>query len=113
MNFPLNTLGLAHKFLAEHVPAGGFCVDATAGKGRDTAFLCSLVGNGGRVLAFDIQPAAVSAATAARRATKVAVERRHVLGVARGTLAEIAVITVCHGIFFRLMGVLFFFLSLF
>lgn len=64
MNFPLNTLGLAHKFLAEHVPAGGFCVDATAGKGRDTAFLCSLVGNGGRVLAFDIQPAAVSAARA-------------------------------------------------
>ena len=41
--------------------------------------------------------AAVSAATAARRATKVAVESRHVLGVARGTLAEITVITVCHG----------------
>lgn len=35
--------------------------------------------------------------TAAGRATKVAVEGRHVLGVARGTLAEIAVITVCHG----------------
>ena len=29
-----------------------------------------------------------AAATAARRATKVAVEGRHVLGVARGTLAE-------------------------
>ena len=51
--------------------------------------------------------------TAARRAAKVAVERRHVLGAARGTLAETAVITVCHGIFFRLMGVLFLFLSLF
>ena len=32
--------------------------------------------------------AAVSAPTAARRATKVVVEGRHVLGVARGTLAE-------------------------
>lgn len=32
--------------------------------------------------------AAVSATTAARRATKVVVEGRHVLGVARGTLAE-------------------------
>ena len=32
--------------------------------------------------------AAVPAATAARRATKVVVEGRHVLGVARGTLAE-------------------------
>ena len=40
--------------------------------------------------------AAVSAATAGR-ATKVTVEGRHVLGVARGTLDEIAVITVCHG----------------
>ena len=44
----------------------------------------------------------VTAATAGRTA-KVAVERRHVLGVARGALAEIAVITVCHGIFLRLM----------
>ena len=32
--------------------------------------------------------AAVSATTAARRATNVVVEGRHVLGVARGTLAE-------------------------
>ena len=61
MEFPLNTLGLAHRFLADHVPTGGFCIDATAGKGRDTAFLCSLVGETGRVLAFDIQPAAVEA----------------------------------------------------
>ena len=38
-----------------------------------------------------------AAATAARRATKVAVEGRHVLGVARGALAETTVITVCHG----------------
>ena len=44
----------------------------------------------------DEAAAAVSAATAGR-ATKVTVEGRHVLGVARGTLAEIAVITVCHG----------------
>ena len=64
LKFPLNTLGLAHQLLADHVPVGGFCVDATAGKGRDTAFLCSLVGITGRVLAFDIQPAAVSAARA-------------------------------------------------
>lgn len=36
----------------------------------------------------DEAAAAVSATTAARRATKVVVEGRHVLGVARGTLAE-------------------------
>ena len=36
----------------------------------------------------DEAAAAVSATPAARRATKVVVEGRHVLGVARGTLAE-------------------------
>ena len=45
----------------------------------------------------DEAAAAVSATTAARRATKVVVEGRHVLGVARGALAETTVITVCHG----------------
>ncbi len=67
MIFPLNTLGLAHHFLAEHVPCGGFCIDATAGKGRDTVFLCSLVGKTGHVLAFDIQPSAVEATQALLR----------------------------------------------
>ena len=55
----------------------------------------------------------VSAATAAGRAAEVAVESRHVLGIARVTFAEIAVITVCHCIFLRLKCVLLFFLSLF
>ena len=55
----LNTLWLAHKFVSEHVCPGDFCIDATAGRGRDTAFLCELVGESGRVLAFDIQPDAV------------------------------------------------------
>lgn len=55
----LNTLGLVHEFLRQHVKAGAFCIDATAGKGRDTALLCRLAGPDGRVLAFDIQQAAV------------------------------------------------------
>lgn len=59
MDFPLNTLGLSHKFIAGHVKPGGFCIDCTAGNGGDTEFLCRLVGFGGRVLAFDIQQEAV------------------------------------------------------
>lgn len=59
----LNTLYLAHKFVSEHVCPGNFCIDATAGKGRDTAFLCELVGNNGKVLAFDIQEDAVRQTT--------------------------------------------------
>ncbi len=57
--FPLNTLGLSHQFMAAHIRPGQFCIDATAGKGRDTVFLCGLVGKTGRVLAFDIQADAV------------------------------------------------------
>ncbi len=54
-----NALSVAHAFLKEHVRAGMTAIDATAGNGGDTLFLCRLVGHGGRVLAFDIQPQAV------------------------------------------------------
>ena len=54
-----NTLSLVHDFLRRSVRPGAFCIDATAGKGRDTALLCRLAGPEGRVLAFDIQPEAL------------------------------------------------------
>ena len=54
-----NTLGLVHEFLRRHVKEGDFCIDATAGRGRDTALLCRLTGERGTVLAFDIQREAV------------------------------------------------------
>lgn len=56
----LNTLSMIHAFLERHVRPGALCIDATAGKGRDTALLCRLTGPKGRVLAFDVQEAAVS-----------------------------------------------------
>lgn len=60
----INTLRIAHDFLSRKVPEGGFCIDATAGRGNDTVFLCSLVGEKGRVLAFDIQEEAVDSTKA-------------------------------------------------
>ena len=54
-----NTLSMVHEFLKQHVSEGAFCIDATAGRGRDTALLCRLAGEAGRVLAFDIQQSAV------------------------------------------------------
>ena len=63
----LNTLGVAHKFLREQVKKGALCIDATAGRGRDTVLLCELVGPSGRVLAFDIQESAVNATKARLR----------------------------------------------
>lgn len=50
-----NSLLLSHQILRAHVQEGSRCIDATAGRGRDTAFLCSLVGASGHVLSFDIQ----------------------------------------------------------
>ena len=46
----LNTLSMVHEFLRRTVKPGDFCIDATAGKGRDTALLCRLTGDAGRVL---------------------------------------------------------------
>lgn len=54
-----NALGLAHRFIRQHLPEGGFAVDATAGNGGDTLLLCETVGKHGRVLAMDIQAQAV------------------------------------------------------
>ena len=49
----------AHKFIEEQVKSGDTCIDATAGNGNDTEFLCTLVGENGRVYAFDIQQEAL------------------------------------------------------
>ncbi len=48
-----------HHFMEEHVKPGDVCVDATAGNGNDTEKLCSLVGENGKVYAFDIQKEAL------------------------------------------------------
>lgn len=54
-----NALAVVHAFLRAHVQPGAFALDATAGNGHDTLFLCRLVGSAGRVIAFDVQPQAV------------------------------------------------------
>ncbi|MCI8408160.1 MAG: methyltransferase domain-containing protein [Lachnospiraceae bacterium] len=50
----------AHHFIRRHVDQGDICVDATAGNGHDTLFLCELVGENGKVIAMDIQEIAVN-----------------------------------------------------
>lgn len=55
----MNTLDVVHDFLRRQVKPGAFCIDATAGKGRDTVLLCRLAGMEGRVIAFDVQQDAV------------------------------------------------------
>lgn len=48
-----------HHFIKEHVKEGDLCIDATAGNGNDTELLCQLVGESGKVWAFDIQEEAI------------------------------------------------------
>lgn len=48
-----------HHFIKEHIKEGDICIDATAGNGNDTQVLCELVGESGKVYAFDIQEEAV------------------------------------------------------
>ncbi len=45
--------------IREMVDTPTFCIDATAGTGRDTEFLCSLLTEEGRVLAMDVQKQAL------------------------------------------------------
>lgn len=47
------------KLIAAAVKPGETVIDATAGNGHDTLFLAELVGDSGRVIAFDIQAQAI------------------------------------------------------
>ena len=58
---------IAHRFIKEHARPGDFWIDGTAGRGYDTAFLCELVGEEGRVLSFDIQEDAIESTKALLR----------------------------------------------
>ena len=48
-----------HHFIEDHVQAGDVCIDATMGNGNDTVLLSRLVGEEGKVIAFDIQQMAL------------------------------------------------------
>ena len=48
-----------HHFMEDHVQEGELCIDATMGNGNDTALLSKLVGERGKVIAFDVQQLAL------------------------------------------------------
>lgn len=54
-----NSVEISKRICKEKLNSGDIAVDCTMGNGNDTAFLCSLVGENGRVYAFDIQESAV------------------------------------------------------
>ena len=52
MNFQITEY--CHHILEEYIEEGDICIDATAGNGGDTEFLCQKVGETGNVNAFDV-----------------------------------------------------------
>lgn len=62
--FPPRPTALAQQLLREILREGDLVIDATAGNGHDTLFLADCVGPNGRVLAFDVQAAAIASARA-------------------------------------------------
>lgn len=48
-----------HEIIRTQAKREGLYIDATMGKGADTAFLCELAGEQGHVIAFDIQEVAL------------------------------------------------------
>ncbi|MDY5846598.1 MAG: class I SAM-dependent methyltransferase [Bariatricus sp.] len=66
-----------HHFLKEYIQENDCCVDATAGNGNDTEFLCQMVGEGGKVYAFDVQEEALK--NTRERLQREGLEKRTVL----------------------------------
>lgn len=54
-----NSLDIAHRIICESVKSGDTVIDATMGNGNDTLLLAKLVGEEGKVFAFDIQDLAI------------------------------------------------------
>ena len=60
--FPPRPTVLAQDLLRPMIRPGDLVIDATAGNGHDTVFLAECTGEQGRVLAFDVQEAALVSA---------------------------------------------------
>lgn len=55
-----NSLHISHDLVGQVVKPGDIVVDATMGNGNDTLFLANLVGDNGKVYAFDVQELALA-----------------------------------------------------
>lgn len=78
---------LAADYMTRAVREGDTVVDATMGNGKDTLFLCGLVGERGHVYAFDVQTEAV-ARTRERVAEAGYASRTTLLQAGHETMAE-------------------------
>ena len=82
-----NARHLAADYMRRAIRAGDTVVDATMGNGKDTLFLCELVGESGHVYAFDVQKEAVERTRERVREAGFA-ERTTLLLAGHETMAE-------------------------
>lgn len=87
-------------FLEDIIQEGSFCIDATAGGGNDTLFLCEKVGKSGSVMAFDVQQAALDK-TAQRLEEKGVRERAELILDSHANLASYAEMESADAIMFN------------
>ncbi|MCR4885702.1 MAG: class I SAM-dependent methyltransferase [Clostridiales bacterium] len=78
---------LAAEALERAVAPGDTVIDATMGNGHDTLFLCRLVGEAGRVYAFDVQSQAVEN-TRARLTENGMLDRAHLFCLGHEHMVE-------------------------
>ncbi len=71
----LTAVKFVQDLLAARLVHPQLCVDATCGNGGDTAFLCRLTAPTGRVLAFDVQSAAIASTRARLERAAVPADR--------------------------------------
>jgi len=76
-----NVLEVARRLIKERVKPAETVIDATMGNGNDTLFLAQCVGEGGKVIAYDIQPEAITK-------TRLRLEREGVLPLVETRLAS-------------------------
>ena len=73
-NLFVNAVGISKEISKEKVQEEDIVIDATMGNGNDTAFLSELVGDKGKVYAFDIQEVAVKSTR--ERLQRLGLEKR-------------------------------------
>jgi len=87
MTAPERPTARAHREIDAVVREGDIAIDATAGNGHDTVFLARLVGEAGKVVAFDLQEQAI-VSTRDRLAAASLLERVQLVHGSHGTIAE-------------------------
>ena len=71
-----SALDIISKVIREHVRPGDICIDATAGRGNDTAMLCELVGEEGHVLKRKRYPALPLISAGFPKATTISLRKK-------------------------------------